>query len=53
MIEGALEAIELGFKIPFPDCVAEAIAAYKAEVAALKEKLEKIICYKCLSMYCL
>lgn len=31
MIEGAQEAIELGFKIPFPKCVSDAIAAYKAE----------------------
>ena len=31
MIEGALQAIDLGFKIPFPACVEEAIATYKAE----------------------
>lgn len=31
MIEGAYRAIELGFKIPFPKCVSDAIAAYKAE----------------------
>ena len=41
MIEGALEAIELGFKIPFPDCVAEAIAAYKAENDWLGHFLEE------------
>lgn len=31
MIDGAYQAIELGFKIPFPACVSAAIAAYKAE----------------------
>ena len=31
MIEGAYQAIELGFRIPFPKCVSDAIAAYKAE----------------------
>ena len=31
MIEGALQAIDLGFKIPFPACVEEDIATYKAE----------------------
>ena len=31
MIEGAYQAIELGFKIPFPKWVSDAIAAYKAE----------------------
>ena len=31
MIEGARQAIDLGFKIPFPKCVSDAIAAYKAE----------------------
>lgn len=31
MIEGAQQAIELGFRIPFPKCVADAIEAYKAE----------------------
>lgn len=31
MIEGAYQAIELGFKIPFPACVTEAVEAYKAE----------------------
>ncbi len=31
MIEGAQQAISLGFKFPFPKCVSDAIAAYKAE----------------------
>ena len=31
MIEGAQQAIDLGFKFPFPKCVSDAIAAYKAE----------------------
>ena len=31
MIEGARQAIELGFKLPFPKCVSDAIEAYKAE----------------------
>ena len=31
MIEGARQAIELGFKLPFPRCVSDAIEAYKAE----------------------
>ena len=31
MIEGAYQAIEMGFKFPFPKCVSDAIAAYKAE----------------------
>ena len=31
MIEGAQQAIDLGFKFPFPRCVSDAIAAYKAE----------------------
>lgn len=31
MIEGAYQAIELGFKIPFPKCVSDAVEAYKAE----------------------
>ena len=31
MIEGAQQAIDLGFKSPFPKCVSDAIAAYKAE----------------------
>ena len=31
MIEGAQQAIDMGFKIPFPKCVSNAIAAYKAE----------------------
>ena len=31
MIEGAQQAIDMGFKIPFPKCVSDAIAAYKAE----------------------
>ncbi len=31
IIEGAQQAIELGFKIPFPSCVSEAIEAYRAE----------------------
>ena len=31
MIEGAHQAIELGFKLPFPKCVSDAIEAYKAE----------------------
>ena len=31
MIEGARQAMELGFKLPFPRCVSDAIEAYKAE----------------------
>ena len=31
MIEGAQQAIDLGFKFPFPQGVSDAIAAYKAE----------------------
>ena len=31
MIEGARQSIELGFKLPFPKCVSDAIEAYKAE----------------------
>lgn len=31
MIEGARQAIELGFRIPFPKCVSDAVEAYKAE----------------------
>lgn len=31
MIEGARQAIEQGFKLPFPKCVSDAIEAYKAE----------------------
>ena len=31
MIEGAYQAIELGFKVPFPKCVSDAIGEYKAE----------------------
>ena len=31
MIEGARQAIKLGFKLPFPKCVSDAIEAYKAE----------------------
>jgi len=31
MIEGAYQAIELGFKPPRPQCVVEAVEAYKAE----------------------
>jgi putative DNA primase/helicase len=31
MIDGARQVIELGFKIPFPKCVSDAIEEYKAE----------------------
>ena len=31
MIEGAQQVIDLGFKIPFPKCVSDAIEEYKAE----------------------
>lgn len=31
MIEGAQQAVDLGFKFPFPQCVTDAIAAYRAE----------------------
>lgn len=31
IIEGAYQAIELGFKVPFPKCVSDAIEEYKAE----------------------
>ena len=31
MIDGAQQAVDLGFKFPFPKCVSDAIAAYRAE----------------------
>ena len=31
MIEGARQVIDLGFRIPFPKCVSDAIEEYKAE----------------------
>ena len=31
MIEGAQQVLDVGFKIPFPKCVSDAIEEYKAE----------------------
>ena len=43
MIEGARQSIELGFKLPFPKCVSDAIEAYKA----VKDWLGHVLCECC------
>lgn len=41
MIDGARQVIELGFNVPFPQCVSDAISAYKADNDWLGHFLEE------------